>query len=134
MDQTGTERRRIIRPAQYRKSVVCYRATWEAELNLLYRMFDEDGRLLYVGISTSALTFERLRNHKNGSHFFPLVRTITIEHVSSQEDLRAAEVIAIKNERPVYNKQLNQDRCPRCNRLSGSHSKKCGFATNSLLT
>jgi excinuclease UvrABC nuclease subunit len=97
-------------------------------LNLLYRMFDTDGRLLYVGISTASLTFERMRSHKTSSHFFSLVRSITIEHFPSQRELREAEARAIKDECPIYNKQHNQQRCPDCGRLPGVHARRCKFS------
>lgn len=94
-------------------------------MNILYRMFDADNKLLYVGLSTAEYTFARMRQHKNGSRFFSLVRTITIEHFESQGELRRAEIDAITAERPVFNRQHNKQRCPECKRLRGAHTRNC---------
>ncbi len=102
------------------------------ELYSLYRMFDGRNRLLYVGLSLRAV--ERIRTHKKSRRFFDSVAKITIEHLSSRSELCKAEATAIKNERPLYNKQLNQRRCPQCNRLPGSHSRRCELAQNHHLT
>ena len=38
----------------------------------LYRHWDAEGRLLYIGISRSAV--ERLAGHRNNSHWYPLIK------------------------------------------------------------
>ena len=68
---------------------------------ILYRHYDENDRLLYIGVSNSF--FERLSNHKNHSHWFEKVTKIHLEHFDSQEDLLIAEKKAIKKEKPLHN-------------------------------
>jgi excisionase family DNA binding protein len=69
--------------------------------NHLYRHFDAEGVLLYVGVSLNA--FARLAKHRNCSHWFGLVRNMTIEDFPSREDSLRAETEAIRNERPLHN-------------------------------
>lgn len=71
----------------------------------LYRFFDGDGRLLYVGISSNAI--RRLRQHATSASWFDFVRRITIDPIGSREDALRAERDAILNEKPVYNVQWN---------------------------
>jgi predicted GIY-YIG superfamily endonuclease len=68
----------------------------------LYRFFDSEGRLLYVGISKF---FEaRMKQHyRNSSWFFDSV-SVTLEHYQTREEVELAESIAIKTENPIHNK------------------------------
>jgi predicted GIY-YIG superfamily endonuclease len=68
----------------------------------LYRHYDKDGNLLYVGISWTIL--QRLRQHEKGSFWFKEVDSIKLEKYSSREASLAAERKAILAERPRYNK------------------------------
>lgn len=69
----------------------------------LYRHFDKDNNLLYVGISIHLIA--RVCQHSNSSDWFSAVRLITIETHGSMKDLNDAETNAILSEKPVYNKQ-----------------------------
>jgi len=69
----------------------------------LYRHYSKDGDLLYVGISTSAVA--RLAQHKNTSHWFREIGTITVENFDNRDEALAAEKFAIKKEKPLFNKQ-----------------------------
>ena len=68
----------------------------------LYRHFDRDGNLLYVGVSWSVL--ERLRRHEKCSPWFGEVDSIRLEKYPSRKELLKAELEAIRTERPLYNK------------------------------
>lgn len=68
----------------------------------LYRHFDAEGRLLYVGISLSAVF--RLSQHKSVSHWVPEIARVTIENFPSREDAIKAERAAIRSEKPLHNK------------------------------
>ncbi len=69
----------------------------------LYRHYDENSVLLYVGISYSA--FLRLRNHKNASaKWFDKLSTIKVDHYPSKRSAEIAELKAIKDENPLYNR------------------------------
>lgn len=74
----------------------------------LYRHFDAQGRLLYVGISKNALA--RMEGHA-GSAWYAQIATVTIEHYNSRDSARRAEQEAITSERPAYNK-INSIRIP----------------------
>jgi hypothetical protein len=61
----------------------------------LYRHFDADGTLLYVGISLSAIT--RLKQHKSVAGWRGKIAKVTIETLPSREAVLDAESIAIKS-------------------------------------
>jgi hypothetical protein len=68
----------------------------------LYRHFAADGTLLYVGISLTAV--QRLREHREDSHWYSQVSRIELQWLESRLDAIRAERIAIATERPKYNK------------------------------
>jgi hypothetical protein len=49
----------------------------EKNMEHLYRHFDKDGTLLYVGISLSAIN--RLGQHKDNAHWFSSIKRVEIE-------------------------------------------------------
>jgi predicted GIY-YIG superfamily endonuclease len=67
----------------------------------LYRYFDCEDNLLYVGISLNAVN--RLREHKHGKSWSLGVETITIERYKTRKKAIDAELWAIKKEKPKYN-------------------------------
>lgn len=67
----------------------------------LYRHFNNNGALLYVGISNA--TVVRLGQHKLTAKWFKLVDYITIQRFKTREDAKAAESRAIAVENPVFN-------------------------------
>ena len=69
----------------------------------LYRYYDSDGYLLYVGISLSAVS--RLSQHKASASWYELVSDIQIDNYPSREALEAAEKEVIRHEHPMFNKQ-----------------------------
>jgi hypothetical protein len=66
----------------------------------LYRHFDADNNLLYVGISLSAVN--RLSQHKNKKWFYDIVR-IDVEWFDDRDLASNAELKAIRTERPKFN-------------------------------
>jgi hypothetical protein len=66
----------------------------------LYRHFDADGRLLYVGISMRP--FQRLYNHDR-SHWSQDIATVRIEWFYSRKEALQAELRAITTENPAHN-------------------------------
>ncbi len=70
----------------------------------LYRHYDAGGRLLYIGKSANAL--KRLVQH-SGAEWASLIANVKIERMATAAELAQAEVAAILNERPLYNKQFN---------------------------
>jgi len=67
----------------------------------LYRHFDEEGKLLYVGISLNALN--RLAQHRDASHWFRRIASVRIEWFDSREAASEAEIKAICEEDPECN-------------------------------
>lgn len=71
--------------------------------NSLYRLFDASDRLLYIGISNSALA--RWEAHRKSKPWWPEVANVSVEHFDSRQAAFAAEALAIKEEGPPYNSQ-----------------------------
>lgn len=74
----------------------------EAAATYLYRHFDAAGVLLYVGISLSAVV--RLSNHRTASSWSEQIATVTVEQFPTRGEAYEAETIAIRTEKPLYNK------------------------------
>lgn len=66
----------------------------------LYRFVDDDDRLLYIGITTSACA--RLAQHSS-KEWFPKIARATFEHYRTRAEAMEAEKAAIKAEHPLYN-------------------------------
>lgn len=71
------------------------------DMTQLYRHFDENNELLYVGISLS--TVYRLSQHKVASPWFADIKKVEIETFPSREEALEAEREAIQTEDPKYN-------------------------------
>jgi excinuclease UvrABC nuclease subunit len=71
----------------------------------LYRHYDVHGRLLYVGVSLSCVA--RLAQHREHGRWFKLISNITVAHFSTRAAALEAEVKAIKDEKPFFNKKHN---------------------------
>lgn len=67
----------------------------------LYRVRDDRGRLLYVGISEAPLN--RMAGHDRSSGWARQAAEIGIEWHPSRDDARTAESAAILAEDPIYN-------------------------------
>lgn len=81
----------------------------------LYRFYDADDRLLYIGISTQACA--RLAQHAKDKEWFPSVARASFEHYDTQAEALAAEKAAIKAERPAHN--IRHSPTPRVTRRNG---------------
>lgn len=68
---------------------------------VLYRAFDSDDALLYVGATTKP--GQRLYAHGHDKDWWTEVDRITLEHFPTREDAFAAESQAIDLEQPRYN-------------------------------
>ena len=67
----------------------------------LYRHFDAEGKLLYVGISLNAVA--RLYQHSLGARWFRSIARIEVEWHPCRRSAIAAEIGAIQAERPLHN-------------------------------
>jgi len=71
--------------------------------NHLYRHFDSNDKLLYVGVSLNAIN--RLSQHRDVSEWFTDIAKVTIEQFPNRQEVLDAETKAIQNENPKYNIQ-----------------------------
>ena len=69
----------------------------------LYRHFDKDNVLLYIGISYNALA--RLNQHKSKAYWFKDIANVTIEQFETRKGVEEAELQAIRLEKPKHNIQ-----------------------------
>lgn len=68
--------------------------------NVLYRIFDDDRALLYVGATTNP--GGRLRNHARHQPWWDEASTIDLKRFDTFEELAEAEIDAITSEEPRY--------------------------------
>lgn len=73
----------------------------KAQETQLYRHYNKDGVLLYVGISFSAIV--RQVHHKKFSHWYSEVCRIDIETFPYRREALVAEKNAIAKEKPLHN-------------------------------
>jgi len=85
----------------------------------LYRCFDKDKNLIYIGISASVLA--RLSQHSHQSHWFSELVYVKIEKFDSLCDAAYAEKNAIKNEHPQFNIVYNR---PQKIKIQSKRSKR----------
>ena len=78
-------------------------------MQTLYRFYDTEGVLLYVGITKF---FEpRLKQHYKNAEWFFETAHVRLEHYQTRQEVELAETRAIQTERPKYNlaKSLDKD-------------------------
>jgi excinuclease UvrABC nuclease subunit len=74
----------------------------------LYRFYDANDDLLYVGITKF---FEpRLKQHYRNAEWFFDTAFVRLEHFATRQEVEMAESYAIKNENPRYNIAKNPDK------------------------
>ena len=78
--------------------------------DFLYRHFDKDSTLLYVGVSLSAV--HRLSQHKTHSGWFENISRVEIEKHDSRELSIVAETEAIIREKPLHNIMKKNQKIP----------------------
>jgi hypothetical protein len=81
-------------------SVALNRRSAEGQTEL-YRHYDARDRLLYVGISLSAVG--RLAQHRSDSGWYSDITRVTVERFATRQQALDAEALAIKSERPLHN-------------------------------
>jgi hypothetical protein len=111
------------------RTPVTYRGQSSAKVLLsgrpacLYRFYDSDGLLLYIGITIYGPT--RWTQHATYQDWWPAVARVEVEHFPTVTEAHTAEVAAILAERPRYNVMHTEppkDAPPRQNRRHGSGS------------
>lgn len=81
---------------------------------MLYRFFNAEGELLYVGLTRDIGT--RWKHHAADKEWFTEIASSTLEHFPTRDELVAAEKRAIRTEKPKYNIAGTPPR-PRLSRL-----------------
>lgn len=76
-------------------------AALENRPTYLYRHYDKQGKLLYVGIS--AAPFSRLANHAAQSEWADKIDTVKLERFSTRSAALKAEAKIIRNDAPKFN-------------------------------
>lgn len=71
------------------------------ETYTLYRFFNEENELLYVGISMDF--WNRFKNHQNRKSWWREVAFAKVAHLDDVNAATHAEKVAIAEERPIYN-------------------------------
>lgn len=67
----------------------------------LYRFFNDDDELLYIGITLNVSS--RFRGHARDKPWWTEVHRITLEHYADRPTVLVAEAAAIRAEKPRYN-------------------------------
>lgn len=73
----------------------------------LYRHFNKDGVLLYVGITLRVI--DRLAQHSNQSCWYDQIAYIKVEYFETRDEAIKAEQLVIVREKPLFNKQFNPE-------------------------
>jgi excinuclease UvrABC nuclease subunit len=79
----------------------------------LYRHYNGEGQLIYVGCSLSSVA--RLAQHREHSHWFSNIARVTIQRFETRQEALAEETRAIRSEHPLYNKHHNHNPPPPSN-------------------
>ncbi len=80
----------------------------DARPHLLYLLYDEDGALLYVGITVDWRN--RFNGHSHASPWWGRVSRLEIEWFSNWFDASAAEKLAIATNQPLFNRTHSRRR------------------------
>lgn len=72
------------------------------DTTIVYRHYDKDGNLMYVGQSMKVLY--RQMQHASSSHWYDDVTKITLERFPDVSLAKIAERNAIRNEKPLHNR------------------------------
>ncbi|WP_428956179.1 GntR family transcriptional regulator [Streptomyces sp. cg35] len=75
------------------------------ERTALYRLYDENDRLLYVGMSNEPK--ERMKAHAADKTWWPEVATRDFEWFGTRAEAAQAEIEAIRGEQPIHNHTHN---------------------------
>lgn len=75
--------------------------------HVLYRIYDSDDHLLYVGATTNPGS--RFRFHAGSQPWWVIAAKVALEHFRDIESLAGAELVAIQTENPRFNR-MHTDR------------------------
>jgi len=72
----------------------------------VYRLYDADEQLLYVGVGVNG--YARLDAHRREKPWWPEVRRVVMTQYGTRWTALHVEACAIRDEKPLYNRALNQ--------------------------
>jgi excinuclease UvrABC nuclease subunit len=75
------------------------------ERTALYRLYDAEDRLIYVGITSNPKA--RWAAHSRDKHWWPEVARKSVEWFETRKSAGRIEKIEVEEERPLYNKVFN---------------------------
>ena len=81
------------------------------EKTAIYRHYDKDGVLLYVGLSRNPI--KRLGQHRVHSLWFYSISRMEIEWAKTREDAAEKEYRAVRREKPLFNTVYNRPNSKR---------------------
>lgn len=90
--------------------------------HVLYRIFDDSDRLLYVGITMNVE--DRFADHRGSKGWWASATTIRLQHYDSREAVEQAEVEAIRDEAPRFNVRHGTHLPARAGRVTRSPLRK----------
>jgi len=96
----------------------------EGSPTTLYRFYDADDRLLYVGITERGP--QRWKEHRKSKGWWTKVVRISTEHFPTRVQALKAEERAIRQEKPAYNVIHNAGAAPPASDPSSWKCDKCG--------
>lgn len=98
----------------------------------VYRFYDEADQLLYVGISDNPP--RRFREHTKHAEWWMDAVRIDLTHYATEQAARAAELKAIRTERPKYNLagRIGERQLPLLNPRLAALRKRVTFTPDEL--
>ncbi len=76
---------------------------WQSGRTVLYRFYERNGELLYVGVT--GIPGERWATHSRHAEWWPFIATLTTEVFPTMRQALAAEREAIWDEEPMFNRR-----------------------------
>lgn len=67
----------------------------------VYRVFDANNRLLYIGVSVNV--FDRMNKHRSYAEWWPVASHGRVIRYRNRRIARHIEAVAIETEAPIYN-------------------------------
>ncbi|MEU2724044.1 GIY-YIG nuclease family protein [Streptomyces smyrnaeus] len=88
----------------------------------LYRLYDDSGRLLYVGITRDPKA--RWNAHARDKHWWPEVASKTLEWFETRKSAERIEKIEIEEGKPAYNRTFNGERRTELQNADAARARK----------
>lgn len=107
LEQSRTEAGRVGRWPKYCSESCREVAYREKSPTTVYRLFDSDDRLLYVGATNGVKA--RFATHAATKEWWTTVEKVNLRHYPNRQQALVAEAEAIRREAPMYNMRTPKD-------------------------